>query len=211
MVFGMHVAPFPKGTVAYRVGNQMSASCLVEIKVTGQQVHGSMPWYGLDPLPAASEIVIASAQLYRRVSAFNPFTVSFGHVDDVGRFNIIGESVTLWGTIRCNVESDMAATQDRLRELAVGIAHAHGCTADVTYRQPVPAVHNSQEWIAATLPTIERVIGRERIIESPPVLGYDDVSVFINEFGGVYLNYGVQDTCVVENTFVPVPAAAAWP
>lgn len=28
----------------------------------------------------------------------------------------------------------------------------------------------------------------------PPTLSYDDVSVFLNAFGGVYLRYGVQDT-----------------
>lgn len=198
MVFGMHVAPFPKGTVGYMVGNQFAASCLVKVAVTGVQVHASTPWLGVDPLPAASQIVTGSAQLYRSVSAFNPFTISFGHVEDVGRFNIIGGAVTLWGTIRCTVESDMAAAQGRLCTMAEAIAQAHGCEAEVEFLQPVPAVNNTQAWLDATLPTIERVVGAERVFVTPPGLGYDDVSYLINAYGGVYLQYGVQDTELVD-------------
>ena len=55
MVFGMHVGPLPKGVVGYRIGNQYAASCLVKIVVSGRQVHGSMPWLGVDPMPPAAE------------------------------------------------------------------------------------------------------------------------------------------------------------
>jgi amidohydrolase len=57
MVFGMHVGPLPKGTIGYRVGNQYAASCLIKIVVTGVQVHGSTPWLGVDPMPAAAVAV----------------------------------------------------------------------------------------------------------------------------------------------------------
>jgi hypothetical protein len=45
-------------------------------------------------------------------------TVSIGHVDDVGRFNILGERVTPRGTIRCLDESDRGTVQGNLRRLA---------------------------------------------------------------------------------------------
>ena len=86
MVFGMHVSPFPIGHVAYRAGNQFAASCLVRVVVRGVQAHGSQPWTGVDPMPAAAAIITGAAQLYRQVPAWNPVTVSFGHVHDVGRF-----------------------------------------------------------------------------------------------------------------------------
>jgi len=59
-------------------------------------------------MPPAAEIITAAGQLYRQVPAYNPITVSIGHVEDVGRFNIVGQTVTLWGTIRCSLGSDMA-------------------------------------------------------------------------------------------------------
>ncbi|MFD8599296.1 M20 family metallopeptidase [Kitasatospora sp. NPDC059646] len=193
MVFGMHVAPLPKGYVGYRVGNQFAASCLVKIMITGKQVHGSTPWQGVDPMPAAGAVMTGIGQLYRQLPAFDPVTVTIGHIEDVGRFNIIGQSVTLWGTIRCSVETDMADVQKRLRTLAEGTAHAYNCTATVDYLQDVPAVHNRPEWVDAGLPVFRRVVGGDHVIGTPPTLGYDDVSELVNRYGGLYVLLGVQD------------------
>ena len=193
MVFGLHVAPLPKGVLGYRVGNQFGASCLVRILITGMQVHGSTPWQGVDPMPAAGAVLTGIGQIYRQLSAFDPVTVSLGHVEDVGRFNIIGETVTLWGTIRCAVESDMAEARKRLATLAEHSAAAYHCTAVVEYLQDVPAVYNSPAWVDAALPTFRRVVGEERVVPTPATLGYDDVSEFVNRFGGLYVVLGVQD------------------
>ncbi|MDR3035618.1 MAG: amidohydrolase [Kitasatospora sp.] len=194
MVFGLHLTPHPKGHVGYRVGNQYAASCLVKITVTGRQVHGSTPWQGVDPMPPAAAIVTGIGQLYRQLDAYHPVTVTIGHLEDIGRFNIIGEHVTLWGTVRCAVETDMPDVQQRLTRLAEHTAEAHGCTATVEHLQDVPAVHNRQEWLDAALPTLRRVVGEERVLETGATLGYDDVSEFVNAHGGLYLMLGAQDT-----------------
>jgi amidohydrolase len=204
MVFGMHVGPLPKGVVGYRIGNQYAASCLVRIVITGRQVHGASPWFGVDPMPPAAEIISAAGQLYRQVPATSAVTVSIGHVEDVGRFNIIGERVTLWGTVRCLDQSDMVTMQDNLRRLAEHHAAAYGATAVVDYLQYVPPVTNARAWIDALRPTLERVVGAERLVEVPGTLGYDDVSVFTNAFGGAYLNFGTQDTRFVGQSLAPV-------
>lgn len=129
MVFGVHVAPYPNDFIGYRVGNQYAASVLVRIEITGRQVHGSTPWMGVDPMPVAAEIITATGQLYRQLPAYDPFTVSIGHVEDRGRFNIIGESVTLYGTIRASIDRDMDDLQGRVKRLAEHLAAASGCQA----------------------------------------------------------------------------------
>ncbi len=204
MAFGMHVTPYPKGYVGYRVGNQYGASVLVRITLTGHQVHGSTPWQGVDPMPAAGAVLTGIGQLYRQVSAFDPVTVTIGHVEDVGRFNIIGQTVTLWGTVRCAVESDMAEVRERLRRLAEHSAAAYGATAEVEYLQPVPPVHNTGPWVEAALPTLRRVAGEERVTETGATLGYDDVSEFVSRFGGLYVMLGVQDA-TLDAAGRPVP------
>lgn len=173
-----------------------TASCVVRIEIHGTQVHGSTPWMGADPMPVAAGIVLGAGQLYRQVQADHAVAVTVGHVEDVGRFNIIGGTVTLYGTIRCTVDADMALLQQRLRRLAEHEAETYGCSADVRYLQPVPAVVNQPRWLEPTLLVLREVLGAERIVEVPPTLGYDDMSVFVNAFGGLYLSYGVQDTTV---------------
>ncbi|MHC0429459.1 M20 metallopeptidase family protein [Streptomyces sp. O3] len=206
MAFGMHVTPYPQGYVGYRVGNQYGASCLIRIVVTGEQVHGSTPWQGTDPMPAVGGILTGIGQLYRQLPAFDPVTVTIGHIEDVGRFNIIGETVTLWGTIRCTVETDMSDVQKRLTALAEHTAQAYGCTAAVDCLQDVPAVHNKAEWVEAGLPTFRRVVGDDKVVETSPTLGYDDVSEFVNRYGGLYVMLGVQDAELNQDGApVPVP------
>ncbi|MER5202668.1 amidohydrolase [Streptomyces sp. NPDC002825] len=203
MAFGLHVTPYPKGYVGYRVGNQYGASTLVRIVVTGKQVHGSTPWEGIDPMPAVGAVLTGIGQLYRQVSAFDPVTVTIGHVEDVGRFNIIGQKVTLWGTVRCAVESDMAEVRRRLTTLVEHSAAAYGATATVEYLQSVPPVHNSGPWVEAALPALRRVAG-ERVVETGATLGYDDVSELVGRFGGLYVMLGVQDA-TLDASGRPVP------
>ncbi|AUH39540.1 M20 metallopeptidase family protein [Streptomyces sp. CMB-StM0423] len=206
MAFGMHLGPLPDKHVGYRVGNQFAASCMVRIVLTGRQVHGSTPWEGVDPVPAAGAVQVGIGQMYRQVSAFDPITVTIGHIEDVGRFNIVPGEITLWGTIRCVAGAGMGDVRRRLTTLAEQTAAAYGCTASVEYLQDVPAVHNRGEWIDAVLPTVARVVGEDAVFETPPTLGYDDVSEFVNRFGGVYLMLGAQDGRLADDGGLePVP------
>ncbi|MBF6620197.1 MAG: amidohydrolase [Patulibacter sp.] len=206
MVFGMHVTPYPKGVVAYLAGNQYGASVLIRITVHGKGVHGSTPWAGIDPLPPAAEIISAMGQVYRQVPGYDPLTITIGHVEDSGRFNVIGDSVQLFGTIRTTVEPDMELARERVQRTAEHVAQAYGATADVEFLQPVPAVHNTKPWIDAVLPTMERVVGHDHLVQAPPGLGYDDVSYFVNRYGGVYLQLGAQDVELrADGTMAPIP------
>jgi amidohydrolase len=205
MVYGHHVTPLPIGAVGYRKGNQYAASCTVKIDLHGKQVHGSTPWEGIDPMPVAADIISGCGQLYRQFPAFDPFTVTIGHIEDVGRFNIIGERVTLLGTIRCTVEADMTGIQEALARMADGYAAAYGATAKNEFLADVPAVHNEPAWVDAALPTLERVAGANMVKPNPPTLGYDDVSVFVNKYGGLYVNLGVQDAEFADGSLRPIP------
>ncbi|MEV5834065.1 M20/M25/M40 family metallo-hydrolase [Nocardia sp. NPDC052112] len=84
-------------------------------------------------------------------------------------------------------------------------AQAYNCSATAEYRQDVPAVHNTEEWITAALPTFQRVAGADKVIPTIPTLGYDDVSELVDKFGGRYVTLGVQDSGVDPKTGMPVP------
>ena len=205
MVFGMHVGPMPVGWVGYGVGNFYAASAVMKIVITGAGAHASTPWRGADPLPVAADVVLQLAQVYRQLPASTPVTVSVGQVTTHGRHNVIGDSVELLGTVRCSADSDMGKLQQRVKRIAEHLALAHGCAAQTTFHQPVPAVHNASAWVDAALPTIEDVVGEGCLIEVPATLGYDDVSVFINRYGGLYVMLGCQEVVIVNGALRPIP------
>jgi amidohydrolase len=205
MVFGMHVGPMPVGWVGYGIGNFYAASAVLKIVVTGVGAHGSTPWKGADPLPVAADIVLQLAQVYRQVPAHKPVTVSVGQLTTHGRHNVIGDTVEMLGTVRCSDDRDMAKIQRRVARIVTHLAEAHGCSGETSFHQPVPAVHNAAEWMDAALPTITDVVGQERVLEVPGTLGYDDVSVFINRCGGLYVMLGCQEVLVLNGALRPIP------
>jgi amidohydrolase len=204
VAFAIHSAPFPVGTLYYCKGDTMAASELVKIEVKGMGVHGSTPWMGKDPLTVAAEIIVALGQIYRQVPATEAITISIGKVDDRGRFNVIGDNITLWGTVRCIHEKMMDDINTRIERIATHVAQAHGLTAEVSFDQRVPAIYNEPDWLDRFMPTMERLFGHENIKTGPPQLAYDDHSCFQIACGGVYLFLGGQDTKWTANGLEPI-------
>ena len=60
-MFGLHVFPFPAGTIVYRSGPLMASADDFTIEIKGRQTHGAVPWGGVDPIVIGSQIVIGAA------------------------------------------------------------------------------------------------------------------------------------------------------
>lgn len=199
MAFGMHVVPGPKGWIAYTRGVQNAASERVEVTFTGTGVHGSTPWMGADPMPAVGAFLAGYQQIYREMNATQVYAITFGHVVDTGRFNVVPETARLEGTVRALDDAAMEDINKRLIRFATGLADAYGVQAEVTFSQYIPPVVNTEEWVEAVRPSLVTVAGGEdTIIEVPSSLGYDDMSEFTQAYGGMYALLGVQDVVIDE-------------
>jgi len=204
VAFAIHTSPFPANSLYYCKGDTMAASELVKIEIKGMGVHGSTPWMGKDPMTVAAEIILALGQIYRQVPATEAITISIGKVDDKGRFNIIGDNITLWGTVRCVHQQMMEDVNMRLQRIVTNIAAAHGLTAEASFDQQVPATYNEPKWLDRFMPTMERIFGHDNMRSGPPMLAYDDHSCFQIACGGVYLFLGCQDTKWTDKGLKPI-------
>ena len=190
--FGMHTGPLPLGTVCY-ADPMLAASTLFIIKIQGKQVHGSMPWLGLDTIPVLAAINDGFAQVYRQVPATEAITISIGKVDTVGRDNIIGDHTVLQGTVRCVHDHVMGDVKSHLKRIVEHAAAMHGLTATIEFVQDVSSCPNTKEWLEKLMPSIERAAGAENIHVIPPMMAYDDVSAFVRAAGGLYVCLGTQN------------------
>ena len=102
VVFGLHVFPFPAGTIATRPGGLMASSDRHQITIKGKQTHGAVPWAGVDPIVTASQVVLGLQTIVSRQldATLTPSIVTVGRIEGGVRNNIIPESVELEGTIR---------------------------------------------------------------------------------------------------------------
>ncbi|WKD56982.1 N-acyl-L-amino acid amidohydrolase [Corynebacterium capitovis DSM 44611] len=199
MAFGIHIGPGPVGSISYTRGIQNAASETVKITVVGEQVHGSTPWQGIDPMPAVGDILSDIGQIYRQIDVQERFSITLGHIVDQGRFNIVGNQVEIWGTVRTLSTAVLEDVNARIERYVTNIAAAHGCEGSVEFLDEIPPVVNAPEWIDAIIPTYDRVAGDNPVAEIPAGMGYDDVSEFISRFGGVYALLGGQDVVLTED------------
>jgi amidohydrolase len=192
VVFGLHVFPFPAGTIATRPGGLMASSDRHQITIKGKQTHGAVPWAGVDPIVTASQVVLGLQTIVSRQldATLTPSIVTIGLVEGGVRNNIIPESVELEGTIRTFDAETRIDIHKRIRRTATNIAEAAGATADVVIDQGYGVTRNDPDLFLQMSPTLERVAG-DRFIEASQTTTAEDFSYFANEVPGLFLFLGV--------------------
>ncbi len=192
VVFGLHVAPLPLGTIAYRSGGLMASSDGLRIVVRGIQTHGAMPWFGVDPIVTASQIVVGLQTIVSRQVDLtdSPAIVTIGRIRGGNRGNIIPDSVVMVGTIRSLNPDTRTLLHERITRLVQGIAAAAGAAAEVEIDLGYPVTVNNPELATRMLPTLRRVTA-EVDPNRPPSTTAEDFSYFAQEVPGLYITLGV--------------------
>ena len=118
--------------------------------------------------------------------------VSVGSIHGGVRSNIIPEEVEMLGTIRALDEEDRKNIAKQVREKAQLIAQSMGATAvvELPYSSSLPVTYNDPELTAKMMPTLENVIGKDKINIVNPVTGAEDFSIFANEVPGMFFFLG---------------------
>jgi amidohydrolase len=194
-VFGLHVfSTLNAGQVGFRSGPLMAASDRFNIVVKGRQTHGSRPWGGIDPIVAAADIVGTAQSIVSRRQNISklPVVVSFGAINGGIRYNIIPDEVELIGTIRTFDEDMRQAVFADLRNVAESVAHAHGATAiaQVPDTKGNPVTVNHPALTARSVPSLEKVVGRDNVVEMDLVMGAEDFSFYAREVPGFFFFVG---------------------
>jgi len=192
-VFGLHVlSNLTAGHIGYRPGPAMAAADRFEIIVKGAQTHGSMPWLGVDPIVPAAQIVLGLQTIASRQVNISdvPVVISVGQIKGGIRNNIIPGDVYLQGTIRTFDEGIREDIHARVHQTASGLAAASGAAAEVHVHRGYPVTVNDPGLVAASLPSLHRAAGKNRVFEVPRLMPAEDFSYFANEVPGFYFYLG---------------------
>jgi amidohydrolase len=192
-VFGLHVFPMELGHVEYRTGGLMASSDNFYITVRGRQTHGALPWNGVDPIVAASQIVLGIQALTSRQTdlTLTPAVVTVGMMRGGIRTNIVPDSVEMAGTIRTFDEGVRAQLHERLTRTAESIAAASGATATVRIQKMTPVTYNDPPLTERMVPTLERVLGKPNVKVGRPTTTAEDFSFFQQAAPGMFFFLGV--------------------
>lgn len=191
--FALHVFPGRAGTLTYRTGGALAAADELRIKVKGRQTHAAWPWSGIDPIVAASQIVMGLQTVVSRQLELTkaPAVVSIGMIHGGVRHNIIPDEVELRGTIRTLSPDMREEAHERVRHTAEQIARSTGAEADVDIILGVPVTVNDPDLTLQMVPTLEWAAGAENVSMAPPKLGAEDFAFFAQECPSLYVSMGV--------------------
>ena len=192
-IFGLHAfAEMAVGDIGYSEGPALSAADTWEVKIVGRQAHGARPELSIDPIVTAAQFVEALQTIRSRtMSGHEPGVVTIGTIHGGQRHNIIPADVTLTGTIRTFRSEMSTLAEARLRAILKGVTEAAGATGQVVrYERGAPATINQPELTRATVPALERSVGKSHVSRIPPAMGSEDFSYFANEVPGFFFRLG---------------------
>lgn len=195
-VVGLHLySLMPTGMVGVRPGPSMAAADAFTLFIKGRGTHAAMPHQGVDTVLISSQIIVTLQSLVSRetdpvnTSVISICTVMAGD----GAHNIIPETVELRGTLRTFDPALREKLVRRIEELAKGMASAMGGSAEIEWKPGSPAVVNDATMTERFRAVAREVVGEQAVLETPPVMGGDDMAEFLLRRPGVYFWVGASD------------------
>jgi amidohydrolase len=191
-VFGLHVMPGPSGQVTYRSGPTLAGSDTLNIKITGKQGHGGMPWNTIDPITTSALVIDGLQTVVSRKADLtaSPAVITIGTINGGSRANIVPESVQMTGTIRTFDEGVRSQVQRDIKLTAEKIAESAGAKAEVSIVENYDPTINDEKLTARMVPALERAAGAP--LQKAQLGGAsEDFSVFAKAVPGLYVFLGI--------------------
>jgi amidohydrolase len=196
-VFGMHNMPgLPVGQFAIRPGPIMASTDEFRIKLTGRGGHAAMPHKSIDPIVAASALVMSIQTIAsRNADPLESLVISVTKFIAGTAYNIIPEEVELAGTIR-TLNADMRKLAvDRLRDVVQSVSLAHQVTADFHHLPNYPVTFNHAAETEFAADVAASVSGNEAVDRYvAPTMGGEDFSYMLEARPGAFIFLGNGDT-----------------
>lgn len=186
---------FAVGEVGSLPGKYMASGDIFEVKINGKSGHGCRPYKAINPIVAASQIVVALQNIVSsEIVTSEQAVISVCTFNAGSAFNIIPETVTLGGTVRCLDENVRQDIRQRIERIIKGICIAINCKYELNYKFGVPPLVNDVGIVKNLLEAANGSLGEGHIKElTGPVMGSEDFANFVNYTGkGALLRLGLN-------------------
>jgi amidohydrolase len=225
VIFGQHVFPnLDAGVIGFRPGPSMASTDEIYITVKGKGGHGATPELNVDPVVAAANVLIALQQLVSRNAPPSvPTVLSFGRFIADGKMNIIPNEATLDGTLRTYDEHWRKQAHEKIRQIVVKTAEAHGATCEVRIEHGYPSLLNDKDVTERAMNHAAELLGQEKVMEIEPRMTAEDFAYYSrivpacfyrlgirNQEKGITANLHTPDFDVDEDALLTGPALMAW-
>ncbi|TMV08476.1 amidohydrolase [Ruegeria sediminis] len=190
-IYAIHNLPdAPLGQVSSRTGVICSSETLFEITIRGQGGHAAMPQAGVDAITVGAELVLALQTIVaRKLAPAAGAVVSVTEFLTDGQRNVLPGRAVLKGDIRTMRPEDRTAIERLVRQIAAGVAAAHGIQVETAFNTEFVETNNAETPTEAVYRAAEAV-GCDVVRNRPPMSFSEDFAHFAAAVPGCFLLLG---------------------
>ncbi|KAL4289495.1 hypothetical protein GQ457_14G006720 [Hibiscus cannabinus] len=198
-IFGLHVSHKTLiGTVSSKPGPLLAGSGIFNAVISGRGGHAALPQHSIDPILAASNVIVSLQHLVsREADPLDSQVVTVAKFQGGSAFNVIPDSVTIGGTFRAFSKASLVQLKQRIEEVIQGQAAVQRCNATVDFHdKPVPNfpptvndkdLHEHFQSVAGVM------LGNGKVRDMKPLMGSEDFAFYQEAIPGYFFFLGMQD------------------
>lgn len=196
-IYGVHNLPgLPVGQFAMCKGPIMAATDEFDFFIKGRGGHAAQPHRTIDPIMTGAQLLTAVQNIVsRNTDPLDSLVISVTKFHAGEAYNVIPQEAKLSGTVRSLSKETRAFAEQRLREIAAGIAATTGAEITVRYKNnyPVTFNHDAQTEFAAR---IAKAVAGDAMVQTDvnPMMAAEDFSYMLEARPGAYIFIGNGDT-----------------
>lgn len=192
---GLHLtSDVPTGMVAVREGPSMAATDSFRVEVHGHGGHAAKPHETVDPILMTAQLISGLQSLVsRETDPLDQAVISITSVHGGTAYNIIPETVELKGTLRTFLPETRQRLQRRLESYVTNLAQTFRGDAELHWIDTSPAVVNDPVMTDRLREVARAVVGEANVVTTNPIMGGDDMALWLQEAPGCYFFVGARD------------------
>ncbi|VVB01431.1 unnamed protein product [Arabis nemorensis] len=198
-IFGIHVTNLlGLGKVSSRARLLMAGSGRFEAKISGRGGHAALPQFAIDPVVAASSIILSLQHIVsREADPLDSQVVTVAKFEGSDAFNVIPDSVTIGGTFRALSNESFWKLKERIEQVITSQASVHMCSATVDFLEEnypffPPTVNNEALHQFFKNVSVD-LVGIENYNETQPVMVSEDFAFYQEAMPGHFSFVGMQN------------------
>jgi hippurate hydrolase len=192
-VYALHNKPgMPVGHYGINPGPMLAGVAFFDIHIQGKGGHAARPEVTQDPVVAGAALISAlQSVVARNVSAHSPAVLSVTGMETGRAYNVIPDTVRLFGTVRAFSADVMDLVRQRMETLARDVALGFACTASLDFRVLTPPLVNHAENAERMADVAAALVGEGQVNRNqPPSMGGEDFAYFLQAVPGAFINIG---------------------
>ncbi|MBC7432041.1 MAG: amidohydrolase [Rubritepida sp.] len=196
-IYALHNKPgMAVGSYGLNPGPMLAGVAFFDIHVQGRGGHAARPEATKDPVLAGAALITALQSIVsRNVAAHAPAVLSVTGMETGRAYNVIPDTVRLFGTVRAFSTEVFDLICKRMGDLSEHVTKGFDCTAKLEFKELTPPLINHAENAARIADAAAGLVGEAQVNrDQQPSMGGEDFAYFLLAAPGAFINIGNGDS-----------------